>query len=521
VQSVTCDEVIYIPAGYSYLKTFNYWMNTQHPPLAKLLAATPLLLLKPTLPTDSSLWGDRSKQLLFARQFMFESNSNADQLVFWARLPMLLLGVVLCLYVFFWARDLYGERAGYLALMLASFSPNILAETTLAETDIGVTCFCFISVYYLWKFLCKGENYGLWLAGIFLGLGLATKFTALYLIPTIVLLMGLRAYSEYRPQPNRPFWKAETWAALPRNAILIFAAGFCVLLLTYGVVHFDRFVVGLKYQFLHNETGHPAFLMGHYSTRGWPQYFPIAFLIKTPVAFLILIALTGLCYYKLHPRITESLKQDVFLWLPVGLMFGAAVMSRLNIGIRYILPIYPFLFVLVSQLVLVNWHGVAKYTVLTGLAVWYIASTVAITPHYLAYFNELIGGPDQGYKYLLDSNIDFGQDFKPLADYLHRNNIKKIKLSYFGQDTCANRGIECEELSCSPQAGILAVSVNNLVGLNPREAKCLAWLRDFKPIAKIGHSIFVYDIQESQLADTLRRFRPDPEAISAQYCWAR
>ena len=519
VQSITCDEIIYIPAGYSYLKTFNYWMNPQHPPLAKIMAGTPLLFLQPTLPTGSSLWEDRNRQWLFGRQFMFESDNNADQLMFWARVPSLLLGALLAIYVFLWARDLYGERAGYLALVLASFSPNILAEATLAETDIGVTCFSFISVYYLWKFLYKGQSEGRWLAGVFFGLGLATKLTALYLIPTIVLLMGLHAYSKYRPYPNRPFWKAETWIAMLRNAILLFAVGFCVLLLTYGVVHFDRFIFGLKYQFFHNEAGHPAFLMGEYSKRGWPQYFPIAFLIKTPIALLILIALTCVCYYKLHPKITEFLSQDLFLLVPAGIMFGAAVMSRLNIGIRYILPIYPFLFVLVSQLVLVDWHRVAKYTVLTGLAAWYIASCLTITPHYLAYFNELIGGPDQGYRYLLDSNIDFGQDFKLLANYLHKHDIKKIKLSYFGQDTCSNRGIDCEELSCSPQAGVLAVSVNHLFGLTPAEAKCLAWLRDFKPIAKIGYSIFVYNIQESQLADVLRHFRLDPEAVSGKYCW--
>lgn len=518
VKSITCDEIINIPAGYSYLKTFNYWMNREHPPLTKILAAVPLLFLQPTLPTDSPLWENRGKQLEFSRQFLIERNTNTDQLVFWARVPMILLGVLLGVYVFLWARELYGELAGYLALILASFSPNILAETTRATNDIGVTCFSFISVYYLWKFLYKGQNHGSWLAGVFLGLSLATKFTALYLIPLFVLLAGLSAYWEYRVRSLSFFYKTEQGRTMLRNLMRIFAISFGVLLLTYGVVHFDRFIAGIWFQFLHNKSGHPAYLMGEHAMGGWPHYFLVAFLIKTPVALLLLIALTCLWYRKIHPKTTEALKRDLFLLLPIGIVLGAAVMSKLNIGIRYILPIYPFLFVVISQVILINWHSVTKYVVLTGLAAWYIIASLFIAPHYVAYFNEIVGGPDKGYRYLVDSNIDVGQDFKLLADYLRGRNIEKIKLSYFGHDSCSYRGIDCEELGCRPKAGILAVSVNRLVGLTPEQAKCLAWLRDFKPVDNIGHSILVYDIQESELAGTLHRFTLDPEARSGRFC---
>jgi Dolichyl-phosphate-mannose-protein mannosyltransferase len=607
VKSIGCDEIIHIPAGYAYIKEFNYWMNREHPPLAKILAAVPLLFLQPNLPTDHPSWGDRSRQTEFGRQFLFVQNANTDQLVFWARVPMICLGGLLGVYVFLYARDLYGVRAGYFALTLYSFCPNILAQTTLVLTDIGVTCFSFISIYYLWKFLGRGQSHGLWWAGVFFGLSLATKFTAVFLIPVFIVLAGLHAYSEYRFHLPSPFYKArtveifysvrnrlissivgenlalsplsfhnrrffrlkttsvkgplETCEALDRRGfqsiigmnrkglfsqrlllnltqsfhrtfdsitapfrilcghlIWIFALGFGVLLLTYGVVHFDRFISGFWSVFLHNKHGHPAFLMGERSRGGWPQYFLIAFLIKTPVALLLLIALTCLWYHKIHPETTVALKRDLFLTLPVGVMLGAASASHLNIGIRYILPIYPFLFVFVGQIVLIGWNAITKYIVLTGLTAWFVVASLAIAPHYLAYFNEIVGGPDRGYQYLVDSNIDFGQDLKLLAAYLHTHHIQKVKLSYFGEDSCAYRGIECEELGCRPQAGILAVSVNHLVGLTPGQAKCLAWLRDFTPIEKIGHSIFVYDISEAALAQTLQRFTLDSDASSVTGC---
>jgi hypothetical protein len=517
-KSLTCDEIVYIPAGYSYLKTFDYWMNREHPPLAKLLAATPLLFLQPILPTDSPLWRARNKQLEFSREFLIVRNTNTDQLVFWARVPMILVGVLLGVFVFVWARDLYGEFAGYLALILHSFSPTILAEATRATTDIGVTCFSFISMYYLWKFLSKGQKPALWLSGVFLGLSLATKFTALYLIPLFLLFAGLGAYWEYRVRSLSFFYKTEQGRGVLRNLIRIFATGFGVLVLTYGVIHFDRFISGLLFQFLHNKGGHPAFLMGEHSMGGWPHYFLVVFLIKTPLALLLLTALICLWYRNTHPQTKQALKQDLFLLLPIIVVLGAATMSRLNIGVRYILPIYPFLFVFVSQVVLISWRRMTKYAVLTGLTTWYIVATLAIAPHYLAYFNETIGGPDRGYRYLIDSNIDVGQDLKPLAEYVRRHNIEKINLSYFGHDSCAYRGINCGELGCTPKAGILAVSVNHLVGLTPAHAKCLAWLRDFKPIDDIGHSILLYDIQERDVEKVLERFSLDPSAESGKFC---
>jgi hypothetical protein len=147
-----------------------------------------------------------------------------------------------------------------------------------------------------------------------------------------------------------------------------------------------------------------------------------------------------------------------------------------------------------------SWGPIRKYGVIGGLVGWFVISSLFISPHYLAYFNELVGGPDRGHQYLLDSNIDWGQDLKLLSMYVKEHNIDKIHLAYFGWDSCANRGIKCEQLGCSPRAGVLAVSVNNLVGLYPAMAKCLAWLREFKPIKKIGYSIFVYNLEENDMA---------------------
>ncbi len=504
-KSVTVDEIVYIAAGYSYLRTHDYRMNRDHPPLMKMIAGVPLLFLNPTLPTDHYSWrewrwDEYESMYSFGDQFLYSANNNADQLVFWARIPIMAIGILLGVYVFLFARELYGVRAGYFALVLYCFSPNILAHTTLATTDIGVTCFSFISIYYLRRYFIRRQKSYLWLTGIFLGTSLAAKFSALYLMPSFVIVGGFLAYKERgsRPFDDAPY-DGYGVGRLFSDLTVMFSIALGVVILSYGIMEFPVFVEGLILLFRHNARGHPAFLMGEHSMTGWPQYFLVAFAVKTPLALVILIGGVTMLYRHINDEPTGAVMRDLILIIPVAVMLGAAMMSRLNIGIRHILPIYPFLFVYVSQFI--NWKaniGV-KYGTVCALVGWYGLSSVAIAPHYLAYFNELVGGPGQGYRYLIDSNIDWGQDLKALSLYMKERKLKKIKLAFFGTASCAYRGIECEELACTPQAGILAVSVNRLVGLTEKQSRCFAWLREFTPVEKIGYSIFVYEIKKEEM----------------------
>ena len=503
-KSITSDEIVYISAGYSYLKTFDYKLNPEHPPLTKLISAVPLLFLNPNMDFSTKSWNTYD-QWGFGREFLFLQNKNADQIVFWSRIPMILVGVLLGVYLFLFARELYGLNAGYFSLILYSFSPNILAHTRLATTDIGFTCFSFITIYYFWKYLYREYSKGLWLTGIFFGLSMASKFSAFCLVPTFVLVAAIFLYYKYRIiRPDVLFCKFKHARKLYYCIFVIFVIGIFTLIFTYGVVNFTAFFRGLRFLGYHSYYGHEAFLFGNYSITGWWYYFFAAFFIKTPVPLLILIVITIIWHRNINSNIEDVFKRDMFLIIPVSFYLLAAAICRINIGFRYILPIYPLLFVFVSQVTLIKWNKMLKYFILFGLSTWFIVSSISIAPHYLAYFNRIVGGPDNGYKYLIDSNIDWGQDLKSLAVYIKKNNIDNLKLSYWGEDSPDYRKIKYEELDCNPQSGILAVSVNNLTGFDPNHAKCFRWLQDFHPIEKIGHSIFIYNITENDILSIKR-----------------
>jgi len=134
-----------------------------------------------------------------------------------------------------------------------------------------------------------------------------------------------------------------------------------------------------------------------------------------------------------------------------------------------------------------------------SLTIWYMMSSLLIAPHYLSYFNELAGGSHNGNKYLLDSNLDWGQDLKGLSLYIKEKKIENLKVFYWGNDSCAYRKIKCQRKTCNPEPGLFAVSVNHLMGLTKRSQQCLKWLLKHNPIDKIGYSIFIYNISPEQI----------------------
>jgi 4-amino-4-deoxy-L-arabinose transferase-like glycosyltransferase len=239
----------------------------------------------------------------------------------------------------------------------------------------------------------------------------------------------------------------------------------------------------------------PAFLMGDISADGWWYYFIVTFLLKTSLPLLLLFALASVNVPQWWRKNPVAL---LFLIIPVIVYFGIASASRFNIGHRHILPIYPFLFVLAGSLV--PWVRQQRALLKGGvglLIVWYIVSSLSIFPHYLAYFNELAGGPENGYKYLIDSNLDWGQDLKGLKRYMEEHRIERVWLKYFGTASPDYYGIAYNVLPTSPGFAThseretpryVAISVSLLQG----EPAYFEEFRRREPIAKIGYSIFLY-----------------------------
>jgi len=505
-KSITVDEMSHLSSGYSYIKTGDFRLNVEALPLVDMLSALPLLFLDPKLPLDHPSWINAKHFEFegqyhwdFGREFFFNYNDNPDQILFFGRIPVMLLSVLLGFFVFRWAKEIYGIKAGLFALFLYSFSPNILAHSRLATVDIGFACFGFIAVYYFWRFLRNISVKSMIIAGITLGLAEISKFTALYLIPVYVILAFIFLYKNKKDLALVELFTSKKTLTLYGLLLIIFIIAFFVIIAGFGFKGFPAYVSGFKYAVWHTNTSHPAYLFGEHSMQGWWYYYVVAFLMKTPIPMLALLVLSSIFFKRAKNSVNE-----LFLAIPAAVLIIFSFFNHINIGVRHILPIFPFIFVFVGGLVNVK---VKKQKILSIvvllLSIWYIISSLMIYPHYLAYFNEAIG-PDNGHKYLLDSNLDWGQDLKGLKNYMEENGIDEIKLGYWGEDDIEKRGIKYSAVNCYPEPGLIAVSANNLYGLWEERSFCLEWLRDYEPIDKIGYSIFIYNIKEDIDADKER-----------------
>ena len=530
VKSPTYDEVSHLGAGYSYIRTGNFKLNFEHPPLVKIIAALPLLFLNLTLPIHHTSWqvGDAPS---FGEQFLYYNNYPPDLIIFISRIPIILISLVLGFYVFRWTNQLYGIKAGLFALFLYVFSPNILAHSRLVTYDIPVSCFMLISVYYFWRFINTPTRKNIIIVGIVFGLAQLTKFVSIHLVFIYILLGLIVLILGNGYLIDRSLSLYQRIFLLVRYLLIIFLIGMFIInagylfkgiflkLSNYEFINpmlsklkskFASvpvplpylYIKGIDWQLFHSKGHWSGYLMGEHSTTGWWYYFILAFLMKTPISMIIFIILS-ICLSRNLVKF-RSMLDEYFLIIPIfWILIYFSFFNKINIGLRYILPIYPFLFIYVSKIVnmkfLTRLENKIYMFILILLCGWYFYSSISIYPHYLAYFNELVGGPDNGYKYLIDSNIDWGQDMKGLKNYLYINNITEVKLSPYrkvaGEVTPECYRIFYKPLRCGiPSTGLIAVSVNDLVGLTEERSKCFSWLRKYKPIKKIGYSIFIYNI---------------------------
>jgi hypothetical protein len=509
--SPTYDEAMHIAAGYSYLATGDFRLEPQNPPFIKELLALPLFLgYRLPFNPDPQQWRNLDGYLI-GQDLLYASPLPADRILFLTRLPNLFLGAGLVALTGWWAYRLWGSGAALLAVALAGLNPNLVAHSSLVTTDVGVTLLIFAAVYLLWEHLNAPRWWSLAGAGIFAGLALVSKFSAILLIPLLALIIGLCFLNRKETPIRLPGRAGQT---RPGPAILeATAVFFIVMFLALLVIFPAYFFHGLQpwlagfYRFMTLAgLGQPAFFLGEVSYQGWWNYFIMAFLIKTPVGTLALIC-ASLVFCRAGAALER--REAIFLLTPVVFFFLALSQSKVSIGLRHILPIYPFLFVLASRLVTIRgYRRLTRVMVVAALAITAVSS-LRSAPHQLAYFNEIVGGPDQGYRYLSDSNLDWGQDLKGLKAYMDNEDLAIIYLSYFGTAPPSYYGIRYQYVPGSwplawPPPGdkvpetaprkILAISAYNLQDVANAYNPLFRWLWSRRPIAKIGYSIFVYDL---------------------------
>jgi hypothetical protein len=550
-ESATWDEPQHLVTGYSALAFHDYRTDPEHPPLIRMWAALPLLGingirmdLQKIDPVASASWVMNS-QFFFCHDTLYVSN-DADHLLYAARFMIVLLGVLLGVLLFCWARELFGFPTAAIVLGFYTLEPNILAHSRLVTTDFGVTCLAFGTAYFLWRTarrLSVGNLFGL---VAFFALAQASKFSAVLLGPVVLVLLVVRACqkSAWPVRIGKSTELSTRWKRFAAAAIIfvtLVLAAWVAIWAAYDFRYLPSAAPAWRMEFhkdprflqrmpvftsavawvdehhvlpnAYNEgfllgqmkaQKRSGFLAGSYRTEGWWWFFPFAFLIKTPISVIALAAAGIIIGVSRWQRFASD---AVYALLPAGAFLAAAILANLNIGLRHILPVYPFA-------LLLGGYAITKLCaprpkplrlILMALCLLAIVEFALVCPHYLAFFNQFVGGPSHGHEYLVDSNLDWGQDLKGLKHWMDQHDVHHINLSYFGTADPDYYKIDCTYLPGGPffddkrvsnprLPGFVAVSVTNLRGVYFSEnARGLYQpLLEMKPAAVIGYSIYVY-----------------------------
>jgi hypothetical protein len=496
--SATYDEHAHLPAGYTYWKTGDLRLNPQHPPLVKLLAGLPLLFLDPRVDWQDESWaGPRPSQWRFGARFFYGWGNDADRLLFWGRLPIVLLALLLGLYVFRWSAERFGPRAGVYGLLLYAFCPNIIAHGRLVTMDLALSAFTTIALYYLWRFLREGTMRPLVLCAVALGLALASKFSALVIAAMVVGWLVMRPVRAAAPAATKKEKKkrAASPAEVSWAAAIGVVAGISVVLawMSYLLPADPAFYwKGVAIVNRDHRADHFYYLMGAFKQGRWWYYFLAALAFKTPVPAIVSTVIAAVLAWR--SKATTG-RDDLLLVIPaLGFLAFTSAMAD-NLGVRYVLPLFPLMFVFTSRIAEPLSRDRRGLVVLAVLAAWQIAGTLRAFPDHLAYFNEPSGGVARGYRLLDDSNIDWGQDLKRLGTYLKEQKpAGPVRVCYdlnghppyYGVDTDR---ITMQQLASPPAPGFYAIAAHCLVRLqtlNQPGQPDLDWLRRYPSLGRVG-----------------------------------
>lgn len=339
--TATFDEKAHIPAGYSYVKFHDMRLNPEHPPLLKDLAGLPLLFLRDIkFDTSKSFWApelNETGQWNAGNDLLWNEGNDADKIVFWSRFPIVILSLILGFFIFKWVRELSGVPAGLFALVLYAFNPNILGHNHFVTTDLGIAAFMVFSFYYFLRFIKDPTWKNTLLGGLFLGLALLTKFSAVLMFPIFGLVLVIYPFLKTKRNPEESIirFKVRKFFTYIGKGI---AAGAVAMIVVYVVYAFNTFsmpkeklgelinfyfpvsdtstnavylstankifstlnktdlgkplaeyFMGVGMVFKRVAGGNGAYFMGQVSGKAFPLYFPVVYLLKEPLPSLLLL----------------------------------------------------------------------------------------------------------------------------------------------------------------------------------------------------------------------------------------
>jgi 4-amino-4-deoxy-L-arabinose transferase-like glycosyltransferase len=513
-ESQTWDEATHLAAGYSYWKTGNFQLNVEHPPLIKLLCALPLLALSPDIPLDGPGWREPD-QVKFGREFLYYNRLPAETFLLAGRSMTILLTLLFGAAIALWMRAEFGTVAALIAVVLFVFDPNIIAHGRYVTTDLAVAGFFFLACLAWASWLERGGRWRLLAAGAGVALTITAKFSGLLLFPLMLLFVLWRWFRAGFAPRHIAGYAVVTAMALVMIAI-VYAPATLHSLSGHSATMADGFEAktwvghamviagrigipahpyawGVNTLSEHSSGGHRNYLLGKVSDRAHWYYFPVAIGVKSTTAALLFLAAAAI-----------GARRYPYFAIAAMVYLIVAVVNGLNVGHRHVLPVYPLWYALAgigASALAARWRPAAA--VAAVLLAAHAAESLAAYPHYLPFFNVAAGGPKNGWRYLGDSNLDWGQDVKRLQAYLQSRQEREVCISYFGNAHVPYYGIWEKELPVAASEArkdidcLAAVSVTELQGVY-RTPDDYAWLREREPAARIGHSIYVYDLKKTR-----------------------
>jgi hypothetical protein len=513
--SPTIDESSHIGAAVSLIEAKKLVAPGSHPPLARLVAAIPLWLDGARLPQcrGQTTIGTEDLGYALGTQVLYHSAKPYSTLLIHARLAMLIFPAIALLYVFLLGRMLLGEPAATLAAIFFSVDPTLLGYGFWVGNDLASCAGCLAATYHGLRWLTQPTWPRASVAAIAVGLAISTKFSCLLVIPLLLLLALARTSPWRKLLIQLPMIAAIAFVTLwgtylfnvgplsdqaglqaPAHPTSDNAAAQAMRRQWQRVPRFIRetpvpmpsFFLGVARLAAHNRYGHAAYLNGQVSSTGWWYYFPEVFALKTPLGFLAALSI-AICLCIIRRQWRQWPTRAILI--PAILFFAAAMAAKLDIGIRYILPAIPFLYLFVAaQLARPHW-----IVLLVALILCSAIETAAVHPDYLSYFNIAAGGPSNGDRFALDTNLDWNQDVYRLADWMRANlNGRPYAIRLDGlrnKPLIEKLGLDPASLDASPHGKILFMSKSSRL-IDGR----LSWLSHRKPIAHIGYGIDVYDL---------------------------
>jgi hypothetical protein len=552
------DEPYHLAAAISLFEAHKLVEGAQHPPLARILPGLVLYASGVRYPPDRGnkvIHGDLLPTDSFdaGNDILLHSPISYWQVLIRARAAMLPFAVAAVVYLYLLGRWLAGRQMAALAAIFFSFDPTLLGNAAWVTTDVPAVAGFLAIIYHGLRWIARPTFRRALVAGAICGLGLSCKFSCAAAIPALLLILLLRS-------PRRGPWPVRRAMRYLSQAALIAVVAFFVLWAAYlfdigpigqaaPIAHapiwfltpawlkqiplpMPSFFYGLMILQQHEHAGHIAYALGMKNQGGWWWYFPFALLVKEPVALLLAIVLSLIVAAVSAVRALASDRrmglgrQRPRIWLavllPLAIFMAWAMAGSIDIGIRHILPAIALLYLL-AMLGLTRRRWPAVLLVLAAAA---CVESALVHPDYQAFFNFASGGPPNGQRWLLDSNLDWGQDQARLADYLATHaSGQRVALRIFGFERPrdwphADRLHGGYDLTDNDSAAdLLIVSKNMRFDLYAdrvrRDGKWLELpsvapiIAGRRPNAHVGYSIDVYDLAHPLMSK-------DPNDLFAQ-----